>query len=163
VIGTRQALEAVKIITGIGTPLSGVVLMVDTLDDREFRMKLKPVPENLRIEALQDEYEAACESVSRIDSRQLPETMSTEKAALWDVRQPAEFAVQHLRGASSVPLETLVEAAAQLDATKPLVVYCQRGGRSDSAARTLRELRPELRVFSLRGGIEGCPADLYAV
>jgi NADPH-dependent 2,4-dienoyl-CoA reductase/sulfur reductase-like enzyme/rhodanese-related sulfurtransferase len=57
---------------------------------------------------------------------------------LVDCREPHEWAKGRIAGATLLPLGTLAQRAGELDATRPTVVYCQRGGRSASAYRKLK-------------------------
>ncbi len=161
-VGARQALEAVKVLTGIGKPLSGTVLMLDFLRDTEFRMGLKPVEANRLIKALQERYELGCGAGRTIGAGRMQDLVRTGNALLWDVREPDEFAAGHLPGALSVPLDQIGAAAGQIGSERPLIVYCQKGSRSARAAELLAKLRPGLQVFSLEGGIAACPPELYA-
>lgn len=163
IVGSRQALEAVKILCGIGNSLSGVVLTMDFLHDTEYRMRLKPVVGNLRISSLQESYESSCGPVPGISPEAFRREAFNERAALWDVRSVAEFDSGHLKNAVSVPMEMLAGMAGNLDTSRPLYVYCQRGSRSLRAAQELMALRPGLQVFSIEGGIDACPGELYAL
>lgn len=56
---------------------------------------------------------------------------------LVDVRQPGEYAEDHLPGAKLVPLNLLTEGEGELNPEKPTIVYCRSGGRSRAAAQYL--------------------------
>jgi rhodanese-related sulfurtransferase len=58
---------------------------------------------------------------------------------LVDVRNRSEFSRGHLKGAKLIPLPELAARSKQLDASRPIVVYCATGHRSKHAARTLVE------------------------
>ena len=59
-----------------------------------------------------------------IDLAQLQRLLD-QGAQLVEVLPPAEYADEHLPGAINIPLKALDEAAAaQLDASRPVVVYC---------------------------------------
>jgi len=73
--------------------------------------------------------------------------------ALLDVRQPGEYEKEHLPGALLIPLPQLESRLAELDADKPLIVYCAVGGRSRAAAEMLLG-RGFKEVSSLAGGIK---------
>lgn len=62
-------------------------------------------------------------------------------ALLVDVRSPQEFAAGHIEGARNIPIDTLSARLGELGppASTTVVVYCQSGGRSTQAARTLRD------------------------
>jgi len=72
---------------------------------------------------------------------------------LLDVRQPGEYALAHLPGARLIPLPQLADSLEELDAAKPIIVYCAVGGRSRMA--TLLLTNQGFRdVFHLQGGIQ---------
>ena len=56
---------------------------------------------------------------------------------LLDVRQPVEYEEAHLPGAKLVPLPVLANSLKEIDAGKPVIVYCAVGGRSRMAAQLL--------------------------
>lgn len=87
-----------------------------------------------------------------------------------DVREPQEYADGHIEGAILVPRGTL-EGAADPGYKKrhpvlctaqrrPIVVYCESGGRSAMAAHTLQEMGFE-EVYNLAGGVEVWEAEDY--
>lgn len=74
-------------------------------------------------------------------SREDAHALVANGALLIDVRTPSEFAGGHLPGARNVPLDRLEAEAPRLGGpATSLVVYCRSGGRSSSAASTLRRL-----------------------
>ena len=72
---------------------------------------------------------------------------------LLDVRQPGEYAQAHLPGAKLIPLPQLADSLEELDAAKPIIVYCAVGGRSRMATQLLTNLGFR-DVFHLQGGIQ---------
>jgi sulfur-carrier protein adenylyltransferase/sulfurtransferase len=72
---------------------------------------------------------------------------------LLDVRQPGEYAQAHLPGARLIPLPQLADSLEDLDAAKPIIVYCAVGGRSRMATRLLATLGFR-NVSHLQGGIQ---------
>ena len=72
---------------------------------------------------------------------------------LLDVRQPGEYAQAHLPGAKLIPLPQLADSLEDLDADKPIIVYCAVGGRSRMATRLLATLGFR-NVSHLQGGIQ---------
>jgi sulfur-carrier protein adenylyltransferase/sulfurtransferase len=72
---------------------------------------------------------------------------------LLDVRQPGEYALAHLPGARLIPLPLLADSQEELDAAKPIIVYCAVGGRSRMATQLLTNLGFK-DVFHLQGGIQ---------
>jgi len=72
---------------------------------------------------------------------------------LLDVRQPGEYAIAHLPGARLIPLPQLADSLEDLDAAKPIIVYCAVGGRSRMATRLLAN-QGFRDVSHLQGGIQ---------
>lgn len=146
-VGTAMALEAVKVVTGVGSPLSGEIGYFDGLSGRweyipvaadpavasRVRQTPTPVAGELAVEP-------SDESVSAVPS--------LEGALLLDVREPEEYATVHIPGAVNVPLSRLrgevaevAEVAELAEAAttsgRPLVVYCAAGTRSAQAVEIL--------------------------
>jgi adenylyltransferase/sulfurtransferase len=71
---------------------------------------------------------------------------------LVDCREPWEHALCHLPGSVLLPLGEIVERAAELDANRPVLVYCHAGVRSINGAVLLE--RAGFTTMSLRGGID---------
>jgi len=71
-------------------------------------------------------------------ARSFMEKNKPESYTLLDVRQEWEYEEEHLPGAHLVPLAELPDRMNELDAGKPMLVYCRTGGRSMAAARLLQ-------------------------
>ncbi len=165
-IGTIQATEAIKLITGAGTPLVGRLLLVDALEMRFRTVQLRKDPEcpacgTREITELVD-YEQFCGlEVEPATSNGVAQLTPLELAArlgraddfdLIDVREPHEWEIGRIPGARLVPLGSLAEVLPQLDPAREVVVYCKSGNRSTRAALQLRAAGFE-RVWNLAGGI----------
>lgn len=72
---------------------------------------------------------------------------------LLDVREPWEWMQGHLPGAMHIPLGDLERRAGEVDPTRPVVVYCKGGVRSQQAAMFLAQ-RGHEAVYNLAGGLE---------
>ncbi|KAA8485863.1 adenylyltransferase/sulfurtransferase [Arcticibacter tournemirensis] len=154
IVGSLQALEAVKVITGIGRTLSGSLKIVDFLSGNEYKVRLKASPENQNIDRLRDSYEFACQTVNDLSPQNLHEWyLEGKKFLLVDVRETFEYESGHLMHAFSVPLAQLNKFEMELPANVPLVTFCQMGGRSLKAAEILQQ-RKNTKVYNLRGGME---------
>ncbi len=91
-----------------------------------------------------------------VDPATLKEWLDAGLAVLVDVREPAEYAAEHVEGAALVPLATVERAALPDHAGRKLVIMCKMGGRGNSACRKLgEELSASETVYNLQGGIEG--------
>lgn len=75
---------------------------------------------------------------------------------LIDVRQPSEYAQDHIPGAQLIPLPEIESRAHELDADTNLILYCRTGGRSAVAGALLEDLAPRSGgTYNLVGGIAG--------
>ena len=147
VIGTIQATEAIKIVTGMGELLVGRLLLYDALRLRFREIALARDPDcpvcgdRPAIRQLV-EYDRACEpAFEEIDmtAAELHQWRATNHPhVLVDVREPAEHAAGAIDGAVLIPLRQLMARAEQLPKDRPVVVYCQSGGRSARAVAALR-------------------------
>lgn len=161
-IGTLQATEVIKLLAGIGEPLSGRLLLWNslTMDSRILRLEADPQARAIR-ELPAANYGTACarEAASSQDEievdalrRLLPEVQ------LIDVREDWERATGAIHPSVHLPLARLQQADVReylgaLDSAKPTVVYCAGGVRSLKALLVLRERFGFASVRSLRGGI----------
>ncbi len=164
-IGTIQATEAIKLITGAGSPLVGRLLLVDALEMRFRTVRLRKDPEcpacgTREITELVD-YEQFCGISAEPAANGVAALTPLELAArlgrgddfdLLDVREPHEWAIGRIPGARLVPLGTLGDALAELDPDRDIVVYCKSGQRSARAALQLQAAGFP-RVWNLAGGI----------
>jgi adenylyltransferase/sulfurtransferase len=165
-IGTIQATEAIKLITGAGTPLIGRLLLVDALEMRFRTVRLRKDPEcpacgTREITRLVD-YEQFCGlSPEPVGSNGVATLTPLELAArlgrgedfdLLDVREPHEWEIGRIPGARLIPLGSLADALAALDPARDIVVYCKSGNRSARAALQLQAAGFQ-RVWNLAGGI----------
>jgi sulfur-carrier protein adenylyltransferase/sulfurtransferase len=164
IIGSLQALEVIKVITGLGETLSGRFYMFDALRFENRVLKIRRNPDNPlngnnpTINTLID-YEQFCGSrgvekdVKEITSGELKQwKASGEEVQVIDVREPHEFAASNI-GAELIPLNTIVEHAHKIDRNKKVVLHCKSGARS---ARAIRELQQKFgfdNLYNLKGGI----------
>lgn len=86
-----------------------------------------------------------------ISAREIDRYVFDKRYLLVDVRQPADYRRQHIRGSVCIPYERLSERIKGLGNTVP-VLYCDRGGLSMQAARELEE--QGYKVISVVGGIQ---------
>lgn len=154
IIGNLQALETIKVITGVGEVLSGKLLLFNGLDQSYQKIKFKANPKNLEISKLQDFYEwnDPCEIVPTISVDELPE-LQAEKAQIIDVRTIEEFDKQHLPNSIHIPLQEVLKEQHKINFTIPVYLLCQSGKRSETALKQLREIYPETTFFSIFGGL----------
>jgi sulfur-carrier protein adenylyltransferase/sulfurtransferase len=153
-IGSIQVNEAIKVIAGIGEPIVGRLMIYDALEMTYRSVKVRKDPEcplcgkNPTITELID-YEAFCGTVSEAATEAtLGSTITaTELAAmqqrgddflLVDVREPAEWDIVRIPGATLIPKGDLPSRLADLPQNKPIVAYCKSGVRSAEALALLK-------------------------
>jgi sulfur-carrier protein adenylyltransferase/sulfurtransferase len=144
VLGTLQATEVLKLITGVGTPLLGRLLTYDALELRfqEFRVERRrdcavcgdaPTITEPRDPPAQS-VRTPPDGIRRLAPRALHALLAPAAAApappLIDVREPWEFDTSHLAGAHNIPLGELPRRIAEIPRTAGAVFICRSGGRS---------------------------------
>jgi adenylyltransferase/sulfurtransferase len=166
-VGTLMANEAIKLVCGIGTPLSGRLLLVNSLGPTFQTVAVPrsatcPLCGTREISALGD-YEAMCgphepEGVARLSPADVA-TRLRGHVQLIDVREPWEWAICRLDGAELIPLGTLPHQAYRLDPSVETILYCHQGVRSMAAARFLAGAGFH-RLGHLEGGIDRWSVEL---
>jgi adenylyltransferase/sulfurtransferase len=172
-VGTMQALEAIKLILGRGDAMIGRLLLIDalTMKFRELKVRRDPAcpacGDDPSIRALID-YDDFC-GVPQADAAEaatigsIPAISATElrsrldngdRITLIDVREPHEWEIGNLgeHGARLVPLGRLVERMNELDTADEIVLYCRTGNRSAHALAQLRDAG-FTRLWNLEGGL----------
>jgi molybdopterin/thiamine biosynthesis adenylyltransferase/rhodanese-related sulfurtransferase len=166
IIGLIQATETVKILLGIGTTLSGRLLLYDALKMSFRELKLRKNPDTPPITRLID-YEQFCgiPPARAGEQAEIPEITVDELKAwmdagkefvLVDVRNPNEWELGRIPGAHLIPLPQIengdgVEQVRRLLNGSELVVHCKSGVRSAKALKILKAAGIEGK--NLRGGI----------
>jgi adenylyltransferase/sulfurtransferase len=147
-IGSIQVNEAIKLITGIGEPLVGSLMVYDALEMEYRKIKVRKDPncavcgEHPTVTELID-YEEFCGVVSdeaqqaaagsTITVNDLKELLDSDKPIeLIDVREPAEWEIVHIPGAKLIPKDEILrgDALASLPQDRQIVMYCKTGVRS---------------------------------
>ena len=150
-IASVMGTEAIKLITGIGEPLLGRLMVYDALEMTYRTIKIRKDPETVRITELID-YEDFCGVVSdeaaeasadsTVTPRELRELLdSGKKVALIDVREPVEWDINHITGAQLVPKSTIEsgDGLAKLPQDGIAVLYCKTGVRSAEALAAVKK------------------------
>jgi adenylyltransferase/sulfurtransferase len=179
VIGSLQALEAIKLIVGIGTPLRGSLLIYNALHQQFQTLQLARDPRcplcgrSPSIRAITaDAYAAACDvaasapepeadypleiSVSEAKQRL---TQAPAQTLIIDVREPYELEICHLAGAEHIPMREIPAVADSLPRDKHLMILCHVGGRSRRVTEFLRA-RGLQAVSNIAGGIDAWAEEI---
>jgi molybdopterin/thiamine biosynthesis adenylyltransferase/rhodanese-related sulfurtransferase len=166
-IGSRQALEVLKLLLGAGETLSNRLLIFDALEGETRVVRWSRNPEcpvcgdRPTITALID-YEQFCgmPAHDRAAAKPIPEITPVEARAmlerggiqLIDVREPWEYDDAHIHGGRLIPLGQVPERLREIDPVTPAIIYCRSGGRSGRAVGLLRD-RGYDKALNLKGGI----------
>ncbi|MGZ5388939.1 MAG: adenylyltransferase/sulfurtransferase MoeZ [Aeromicrobium sp.] len=149
-IGSIMVTEAIKLITGIGDPLIGRLMVYDALEMRYTTLKIGRDPNGEPITELMSDYEAFCGAISEeaadaaADSTISVTTLDgwlKERAdggrnfVLIDVREPNEYEINKIPGSVLIPKGEFLNgnAIGQLPQDKQVVLYCKFGARSAEA------------------------------
>jgi molybdopterin/thiamine biosynthesis adenylyltransferase/rhodanese-related sulfurtransferase len=176
-IGVMQAIEAIKMIIGIGDSLIGRLVSFDALQMRFKEFKIRKDPncpicgEHPTIHELID-YDQFCgipqadaETAKEMD---VPTITATElktridrqdKFVLIDVREPFEYEISRIPGSKLIPLGELPARLSELDSADDIVLHCKMGGRSAKALRILQEAGFR-KLNNLQGGITAWSDDV---
>ena len=147
-IGAIQVTEAIKVLTGVGEPLVGRLMIYDALEMTYRTVKVRKDPEcavcgkNPTVTELID-YEAFCGAVSEEaieaarESTITPRTLKQwiddgENIQIIDVREPAEYEIVSIPGSTLIPKNEFImgDALSKLPQDKRIVLHCKSGVRS---------------------------------
>jgi sulfur-carrier protein adenylyltransferase/sulfurtransferase len=167
IIGTIQATEAIKLLTGIGEPLIGRLLLYDAL-----RMKFRDIalPRDPECPVCGDAptittlvaYDQVCETPGAGKETPMKDEMTVDELKQWrdtnhphmliDVREPFEHASANIAGATLIPMGEVMSQLDALPTDRTVVVQCQSGGRSARVTAALRAKGYD--AVNLVGGIQ---------
>ncbi|MFA5897365.1 MAG: molybdopterin-synthase adenylyltransferase MoeB [Thermoplasmata archaeon] len=168
IVGSVQAIEAIKVLLGKGDTLVGRLLVFDAMRMKFRELKLRKNPDcpicgtNPTVKELID-YEEFCglnapsEQVSeeyQISPGELKARLDNGgEVVLLDVREPMEWEINRLEGAILMPVAQVPNRVNELSTADDIVVYCKSGVRSARITNFLRELGFR-KVKNLVGGID---------
>ncbi|MEM6265170.1 MAG: molybdopterin-synthase adenylyltransferase MoeB [Bacteroidota bacterium] len=171
IIGSLQALEVIKVITGVGKPLSGRLYLFDALNFEARTLKVHRDPsnplngenptQNELIDYVQfcgtgyaeEEHKAEERPVKEISVQELKKWQDGEQDfQLIDVREPHEYEIVQING-KLIPLGTVSDHADEIARDKPVVIHCRSGVRSAKAIRELENSFGFENLHNLRGGV----------
>ena len=161
IIGAMQANEVIKIITGIGTTLSGKLFLYDAQDVSTRTLNIQANPDNPlsgvnpTLTELID-YEAFCSNLveaiqNEITVQELQELKKADSIHLLDVREDYEYDIANI-GGQLIPLNQVVDRVLEIPNDRPVVVMCKSGGRSQNAIDLLKKEGFD-NLINLKGGI----------
>ena len=155
-IATAQVNEVLKIITGIGKPLTNELLIYNVLQNTQLKMKLSSnifKDEIVSLFNTQNYFDSACGTQNpdwQISPKELKNKIGDPHleliAVLPNLKLP--FKVRQ-----TIPIQEFDASTLNVDKEKTYVMVCQRGFNSYKATEQLKEKYPSLQVFNLTGGI----------
>ncbi|RZS87213.1 adenylyltransferase/sulfurtransferase [Motilibacter rhizosphaerae] len=154
-IGSIMVTEAIKLITGIGEPLLGRLMVYDALEMSYRTLKLRKDPSSPKITELLGDYEAFCGAVSEEASEAVKgSTIGVQQLEQWlkertegerdfvlvDVREPNEWDINRIPGAVLIPKGEFLNGSAleKLPQDKQVVLHCKTGVRSAEVLAVLK-------------------------
>lgn len=156
-IGSIQTTEAIKVITGIGEPLIGSLMIYDALEMSYRKIKVRKDPncplcgDKPTQTALLPDYEAFCGVLSTaaedaakdstISVKELKEKFDRgDDFMLIDVREPSEYEIVKIPGSTLIPKQNFIDgsALASLPQNKPIILHCKSGVRSAECLAVLK-------------------------
>lgn len=159
IIGSMQANEVIKIITGVGEPLAGRLFLFDAASFTSRIFKVHKRESNVITELIN--YEQFCGVLPKEDEAPLKEIdvhelkqMITNGAdyQLIDVREPYEYDIANL-GGELIPLQEIVDSEDRIAKDKKVILHCRSGKRSANAIRELEFKYGLDNLYNLKGGI----------
>ena len=155
-IATAQVNEVLKIISGVGKPLTNELLIYNVLHNTQLKMKLSSNILKEEIASLfntQNYFDAACETQNpdwQISPKELKNKIGDSNleliAVLPNLKLP--FKVHQ-----TIPIQEFDAGTLNIDKEKLYIMVCQRGLNSYRATVQLKEKYPSLQVLNLTGGI----------
>lgn len=163
IIGTMQAAEAIKLISGVGEPLINQMLIYNLYTSHTYKINLTAaeaeesiLPPDLDA-FLETDYNWFCgirsggSEVQELSAAEFRELMLDETYEIIDVRELSELPLapfDHIR----IPLSGIRKQIPPLDKDR-IILFCHSGVRSIIAGELLQEKYPDKAFYSLKGGI----------
>lgn len=166
IIGNLMALEAIKLISGLGKVLDNKVLFFNSLSSETYEVEINP-QFKARSAAPQDweafqamSYELACEGIEQLDWDDAFQRAG-HGTMLVDVRELDEKPPLVCSVLFKAPMSDFDSYMDQMEEAEALFFFCQSGIRSQKAALRIKAEYPDKTVFSIRGGIDALKSSQF--
>lgn len=158
IVGSLQANEVIKVITGIGEPLSGKLLIFDSAIAETTRIEIPNQNQREKIKNLID-YDEFC-GLTQTKNRMKEVTVQELKKLLdskadfqlIDVREPHEYDICNL-GGELIPQAEIPHNVDKISKDKQVVIHCRSGARSGNMVQWLEKNNGFSNLYNLKGGI----------
>lgn len=166
-IGTFQASEAIKLITGMGEPLCNKILSINLLSNLFYEFSISPGEKNPSTPGTKEaferfDYDWFCghrDEPLEISTGKFDTIKSQEGITIIDIREEGELPVINEFSFVQIPMSSFDITGFTSNLNKETVLICQSGKRSLALAKKIKEKYPQSNVWSLRGGIEAWKND----
>lgn len=155
IIGTWQALEAIKVLTGIGEVLSGKLMVFDAFNNDIQILNFTKATDH---EPEQQEELMSTPDSTEITWPLLKMWLENKTIQLIDVREDYEFEDFNI-GGINLPLPVLNKKLHEINPLQPTVIICQTGIRSKKAIGIISEQYPEMKIYHLEKGLVNAGID----
>ncbi|MBT1711805.1 molybdopterin-synthase adenylyltransferase MoeB [Fulvivirgaceae bacterium PWU5] len=174
-IGSMQANEVIKIISGVGEPLADRLLLLESTTMRQQVIRIKPQGTRNSIKHLLD-YDEFCgisadkskslnvnnqeHTMKEVTVQELKEMIdSGADFQLIDVREPHEFDICNLQG-ELIPQADVPHSVDRISKDKKVVIHCRSGARSGNMVQWLEKNHGFTNLYNLQGGILAWARDI---
>lgn len=161
IMGSIQALEVIKVITGTGDPLAGKLFHFEATSFQTRTLRISKREDTPRVSELID-YEAFCFPASMAESKDDVTEISVAELFNWkqsgkefqliDVRENYEYEISNI-GGELIPKDVISNRTEMIRTDIPVVIYCRSGKRSAEAIRSLSGKFGFKNLLNLKGGI----------
>lgn len=163
IIGTRMALEAVKVVTSYGTGLGSSVLIIDAFKNTEQKLKFNRDNANFTRTSLDEVYDTPnCMTEYEIDFSDYCQLPNRTEIKVIDVRDASEFNLGHINKAINIPLDKIETEITRLQDDTAFLFVCKSGKRSLSALNIALALG-YTNSLSLSGGMDALQKENAAI
>lgn len=156
VIGTLQALEAVKVVCGLGDILSGKLLLFNALDQQSRQIRFNRAQEDAerQLHSASSYLSGSCGQGGSISVAQYREILRDGTPhILVDVREAYEFRSFHIPGSLNIPLPDLEQELGNLEGPEPVYLICETGSRSAQGYQKVKGILGRPAVHWIAGGV----------
>lgn len=163
IMGSLQAMEAIKWLAGMGKPAVGKMLIYDALESHFRSITLRPDPQcalcgtqtirNIHNPETIASNTCSMNAFNSITVSELHEKLKQPTFLLIDVREPDEYAQAAIEGSQLIPLATLPDRISEIPRDQEVVIHCKAGGRSARAAQYLID-QGYTQITNVTGGMD---------
>lgn len=168
IVGTQQALEAIKLAAGIGEPLAGRLLLYDALTSQTRIIKLQEKSHTEVSELVNYQDFCGVVPITTENNNQVMKEITVQELKKWkdegkdfqlvDVREQHEYEFANL-GGELIPLGDIMSRTEEISSEKDVVLMCRSGQRSGAALNALQQ-QGEYNLYNLKGGYLAWAAEI---